>query len=77
VTPIFADSILVMQSFFSETIHFLRHLGRYMQEQLDNWGKMAAFMHMTGRVPAAYADQPGKASIARYRRRKVAVYSGI
>jgi hypothetical protein len=48
-----------------------------MQEQLDNWGKMAAFMHMTGRVPAAYADQPGKASIARYRRRKVAVYSGI
>ena len=40
-----------------------------MKEQLDNWGKMAAFMHMTGRVPAAYADQPGKAIIARYRGR--------
>ncbi len=37
-----------------------------MAEQLENWGKMAAFMHMTGRVPAAYADQPGKGYIARY-----------
>jgi hypothetical protein len=37
-----------------------------MAEQLENWGKMAAFMHMTGRVPAAYADQPGKRYIARY-----------
>jgi hypothetical protein len=36
-----------------------------MAEQLENWGKMAAFMHMTGRVPAAYADQPGKRYIAR------------
>jgi hypothetical protein len=41
-------------------------VGRYMAEQLENWGKMAAFMHMTGRVPAAYADQPGKGYIARY-----------
>ena len=40
-------------------------VGRFMQEQLDNWGNMAAFMHMTGRLPAAYADQPGKARIAR------------
>jgi len=32
----------------------------YMKEQLDSWGKNAAFMHFTGRIPAALADQPGK-----------------
>lgn len=54
---------------------------KYMQEQLDNWGNMAAFMHMTGRVPAAYADQPGKASIARIvgakAKSEVAIMNGL
>jgi len=32
----------------------------YMGEQLTNWGEQGVFMHFTGRIPAALADQPGK-----------------
>merc|ERR1712108_21755 len=36
----------------------------YMREQLESWGQRAVFMHFTGRIPAALADQPGKAVTA-------------
>jgi len=36
----------------------------YMQEQLESWGRSAVFMHFSGRIPAALADQPGKAATA-------------
>ena len=39
---------------------------RYMSEQMAAWGDKAIFMHTSGRVPAAYADQPPKQLIARY-----------
>jgi len=38
---------------------------KYMFEQLENWGKIGAYMHVSGRVPAAYADQPVKDILAR------------
>lgn len=41
-----------------------RQADRYMKEQLDNWGQWAVFMHFSGRVPAALADQPGKCATA-------------
>ena len=39
---------------------------RYMAEQMEAWGNKGIFMHTSGRVPAAYADQPAKHIIARY-----------
>jgi len=38
---------------------------KYMSEQMAAWGDKAIFMHTSGRVPAAYADQPPKQLIAR------------
>jgi len=34
---------------------------KYLSEQLECWGARAAYVHTSGRVPAAYADQPVKA----------------
>jgi len=33
---------------------------RYMQEAMDMWGKRGIYHHTSGRIPAAYADQPCK-----------------
>ncbi|XP_023325487.1 kynureninase isoform X2 [Eurytemora carolleeae] len=42
-----------------------RKADKYMAEQLDAWGNKGIFMHTSGRVPAAYADdQPAKHIIA-------------
>ena len=38
---------------------------RYMGEQLTAWGDRAIFMHTSGRVPAAYADQPIKSMVTK------------
>lgn len=37
----------------------------HMAEQLENWGKWAAFMHFHGSLPAASADLPGLSAMSR------------